>query len=748
MTSTSKQRLHVLSQQVLVSCSVAAPAGRPDEYPALDAGKHFGVLPDYEHPIHFSKTGLMSEAVTPARTIPDILAAAAKSFPDFCALAVERQGLAAPSPRGPADAPALPWASWKKWTWRQYYEDARRAAKAFQVLGVQKFGSVSIFGFNAPEWLISAFGAMLCGGKYVGVYLTDTPDQVQYKVTHSDSRVIVIDGDNEFKSVAAKIEEMPNLKAVVLWGAKNPGDLTRKDGSVCKCLTWDELIQMGESQGSDQDLDKVAQVIQPGNCCGIIYTSGTTGNPKAVMISHDNVLVQGAIAAQPQMGLMAGFTPEGARILSYLPLSHIAGGLMDILMPVVFASIHKKKGTIYFARPYDLKEMTLALRIQFVRPTAFLAVPRVFEKIQARMLAVGATITGLKRKIADWAKAKGLEAALNQQYGGSNAKPWFFNLADKVILSKARDALGLDQCRTFLTGAAPIAIETLQYFGCLGMQIQNCYGMSESSGITTMTSPQRNVFGTVGHGLTGLDTKIFKVGPNGENIEVPRSTPGAVATEDQQGEICYRGRHIMMGYMANPAFGEDHIKEIEEKTGSAIDKEGWLHSGDKGTMDTNGFLRITGRYKELIIGAGGENIAPVPVEEAVKLACPAISNIMMVGDNRKFNVALVTLQAEGSTGEFPGTDKLAGVALDVNPKVKTTTEAMKDATWQKYIKAGIEKANSNPSVCLNNAWKIQRFAILPRDFSIETGEFTATLKLKRSVAEEMWLDTIDGLYVD
>merc|ERR1712083_245673 len=150
--------------------------------------------------------------------------------------------------------------------------------------------------------------------------------------------------------------------------------------------------------------------------------------------------------------------------------------------------------------------------------------------------------------------------------------------------------------------------------------------------------------------------------------------------------------------------------------------------------------------KELIIGAGGENIAPVPVEENIKQLCPALSNVMMVGDNRKYNVALITLQAEGSTGEFPGGDNLAGVALDVNPSVKTISAAMNDPVWKQYIQKGIDQTNANPSVCQNNAWKIQRFAILPRDFSIQTGEFTATLKLRRSVADEMWKEVIDGMY--
>merc|ERR1719437_39931 len=149
-----------------------------------------------------------------------------------------------------------------------------------------------------------------------------------------------------------------------------------------------------------------------------------------------------------------------------------------------------------------------------------------------------------------------------------------------------------------------------------------------------------------------------------------------------------------MGYMANPNFGPEHVKEIEEKNRAAIDKEGWMHSGDKGCIDTNGMLRITGRYKELIIGAGGENIAPVPVEENIKLLCPALSNVMMVGDNRKYNVALVTLQAEGSTGELPGNDNLAGVATAVNPSVKTISQAMQDPAWRQYVQHGIDQTNA------------------------------------------------------
>uniref|UniRef100_A0A7S4T575 AMP-dependent synthetase/ligase domain-containing protein n=1 Tax=Alexandrium monilatum TaxID=311494 RepID=A0A7S4T575_9DINO len=732
----SKKRLNVLTQQVLAASTGA------DEYSVYEPGQHWGALPDYEHPIRCPAAGLLSAESTPPRLFPTLLAQVAQQSPDHPALAVERP---LPPPNGPGDAPALPWAQWKKWTWADFHRDARRAAKGFMVLGVEQFGSVSIFGFNAPEWAISAYGAMFCGGKYVGIYLTDTPDQVQFKVAHSASRVIVVDSEVELENVSSKVDELPELRAIVLWGAPAKGDIRRSDGSVCRVMTFDQLLALGDAEGSEAALDGRIDAMRPGHCIGIIYTSGTTGNPKGVMINHDGAICEATIANYT-MRLIDGFPPDGGRILSYLPLSHIAGGLLDLIGPVWACATLKRGATVYFARPYDLKEMTLAARIQFVRPTIFLAVPRVYEKIQARMMAVAATITGVKKSLATWAKGKGLQHARNLQVGGSKARPFLYGLADKLVLSKAREALGLDQCRLFVTGAAPIAIETLEYFGALGMQIQNCYGMSECTGVTTATSPDRNAFGTVGHGLPGLETRCFKTGPNGENIEVPRHRPDKVPTEEEQGEVCFRGRHIMMGYLANPAFGAEHVAEIEEKTRSAIDQWGWLHSGDKGAVDTNGMLRITGRYKELIIGAGGENIAPVPVEEAVKLLCPAVSNIMMVGDKRKFNVALVTLQAEGSTGEFPGGDQLAGVALEVNPQVKTVSAAMKDPTWLRYVQTGIDGANANPKVCQNNAWKIQRYAILPRDFSIQTGEFTPTLKLKRSVAEEMWKEVLDALY--
>jgi long-chain-fatty-acid--CoA ligase ACSBG len=202
----------------------------------------------------------------------------------------------------------------------------------------------------------------------------------------------------------------------------------------------------------------------------------------------------------------------------------------------------------------------------------------------------------------------------------------------------------------------------------------------------------------------------------------------------------------MMGYLAQPALGQEHVSEIEKKTAECIDNEGWLHSGDKGMITVDGMCKITGRYKELIIGEGGENIAPIPIEDHVKKTCDGIAEIMMVGDKRKYNVALVTLKAVGANGEVPGTDDLDAGAARVNPSVKTITEARSDKMWIDAVTAAITSANNNGKVCANNAAKIQKFTILPKNFSEQNNELTPTKKLKRKVVEDIYKDVINKLY--
>jgi long-chain-fatty-acid--CoA ligase ACSBG len=295
-----------------------------------------------------------------------------------------------------------------------------------------------------------------------------------------------------------------------------------------------------------------------------------------------------------------------------------------------------------------------------------------------------------------------------------------------------------------MTGAAPISTETLEYFGQLGIQINEVYGMSECTGATTFSSDVAHVWGSCGYAVPGCEVKCFKVNPDDVNDkkEVPACTSLENPSEEQQGEVCFRGRHIMMGYLANPDLGPEHMALIEKKTAESIDAEGWLHSGDKGCIDKRGMVKITGRYKEIIIGSGGENIAPVPIEDAIKKECQGLSNVMMVGDKRKFNVALVTLKAQGATGDLPGTDDLDGGALAVSKGTTTITGAMADTVWHKAITDAIAKVNKS----LPPPSRIQRFSILPRDLSVFTDELTPTFKTKRSVVEKKYAASLDSMF--
>merc|ERR1712048_1572 len=232
--------------------------------------------------------------------------------------------------------------------------------------------------------------------------------------------------------------------------------------------------------------------------------------------------------------------------------------------------------------------------------------------------------------------------------------------------------------------------------------------------------------------MPGVEVRAFKVDDSDFNIktECPRSTSIDDVDESFQGELYFRGRNVMMGYMACPEMGSSHAAEINKKTADTIDSEGWLHSGDKGMITEMGMVKITGRYKELIIGDGGENIAPVPIEDHVKKMCDGICEIMMVGDKRKYNVALGTLKAVGANGESPGTDDLDAGAKRINPEVKTISAAMQDPLWIDVVTKAIKSANENPKVCLNTTFTIQKFTILPLNFSEENGELTPTKKIK------------------
>jgi long-chain-fatty-acid--CoA ligase ACSBG len=604
--------------------------------------------------------------------------------------------------------------------------------------------------------------AMCCGAKAVGIYPTDTAEQVIYKTKHSGAAVAVIEDGKKLQRFAGKLAEVPRLKAFVMY-LMDPESAKMGDAGDSRPVhAWQAFLALGDGRPElAESLEARRRQIAPGHACALVYTSGTTGMPKAVMVSHDNLMtVMTSVLHMYRYSMGVEYDQE--RIISYLPLSHVAAFQVDIVSPVMLTGRTQGFTTVYFARPYDLKDGTLKNRLTFVRPTFFLGVPRVYEKFQEALQEAGkktAALTGLQARMPiiccikktsciRWSKKQGLNSMRELQVGGTGHTSACYGLAEAAILSKVRSALGLDACKGMLSGAAPISQETLEFFGALGINILEVYGMSECGGLTTMSIEERHLWGSCGFEAPGMQVKAFQVNPNDMNVkqECPATKQIFNPSEMEQGELCFRGRHVMMGYLANPDLGPEHMEEIRRKTEEAIDDEVWLHSGDRGCIDSDGMVRVTGRYKELIITAGGENLAPVPIEECIKQNCPAISNAMMVGDKRKYNVCLVTLKAQGATGELPGTEQLAGPALEVVQGITTTVAARDSPEYRKVIEDAIKAANKNSLVCPSNASQVQKFKILSRDFSTEGGELTSTLKLKRKFTEEKHREVIESLY--
>ncbi|MDA3898035.1 MAG: AMP-binding protein [Desulfobacteraceae bacterium] len=561
---------------------------------------------------------------------------------------------------------------WTEMTWNEYYNQVRTTARAFIGLGLEVGNAISILGNNCPQWFISDLAGIFAGGVPGGIYTTNSPEQCQYIAEHSEANIAVVENAEQLAKFKEIRGNLPDLKAIILMNGSDPDE---------NIYSWDDRPKLAEKVSEDE-LNERIKAQKPDDTCTLIYTSGTTGNPKGVMISHDNL----TWVVRQLLDILDATDEE--QIISYLPLSHIAEQAVSLHGPYTLGC------TVWFAESID----KLGDNLAEVRPTVFVGVPRVWEKIQAKMMAAGAQNPPLKKKIAAWARGKGLAGGYAHQKG--EPMPFLYGLADKLVFSKVREKLGLDRCRFFVSTAAPIAMDTLEFFLSLGFPMTEVYGMSECTGPGTASLPEPFKYetGWAGPAVPGTEMKIA-----------------------EDGEVLMRGRHIFKGYFKN-----------EAATKESIDANGWLHSGDVGIIDDRGFLKITDRKKELIITAGGENISPQVLEGKLK-AIPVLSQAVVIGDKRKYMTALFTLDPE----------KIEQVAADeAGSPAKNSAAASKCKKFNAFIQGKVDEINKT----LARVQTIKKFVILPQELSIEGEELTPTMKLKRRIVNEKYAKEIESMY--
>ena len=560
---------------------------------------------------------------------------------------------------------------WEATTWKDYSDQAHQVARGFLSLGLEAGRGVSIIGYNRPKWFLADMGAIIAGGVPAGIYTTCAPEQCQYITHHSEAQIAVVENAEQLAKFKQVMGDLPQLKAIVMMEGSDEAD---------NVYSWDELLAQG-ADVPDEDLQARKDAQQEDDLCTLIYTSGTTGPPKAVMMTHKNF----TWTSRALVDHVGGMSPND-NTLCYLPLSHVAEQLLALHMPMQIGACS------WFLQNLELLGDTL----REVRPAYFLGVPRVWEKIQAKIVAAAAQNSGLKKKIGLWAKGVGLRAGYAEQRG--EPRPLLYGLANKLVFSKVRALLGLDRCKIAVSSTAPIAKDTLEFFLSLGIPLSEVYGMSECTGPSTICTPWKYRTGKAGYAIPGTEIRIA-----------------------EDGEICMRGPHVFAGYYNN-----------EKATKETLDEDGWLYSGDIGQLDDEGFVQVTDRKKELIITAGGKNIAPTLIEGTLK-SIPVVSQAVVIGDRRKFLSALITLDPERLDAEVAEAGLPAGTDM---------ATAAASEPFNAHLMKKIEAACSS----FSRVEQVRKITILPRELTEDEDELTPTLKLKRRIINDKYAEVIEAIY--
>ena len=532
-------------------------------------------------------------------------------------------------------------------TWSDYAEQVGRCAAALRDLGVAHGDRVVLMMRNRPEFHVADTAVVMLGATPISIYNSSAPEQVQYLAGHCDAKVAILEDVGYLERFLKVRSELPALEHVVLM--EDPEGVAPED-----VRAWDPMLAL-----DPVDIEAASKIVQPSDLATVIYTSGTTGAPKGVMLDHANI----CWTAESLRLTLAHVAAEGRRLVSYLPMAHIAERMTSYYQQAMF-------GYEVTSCP---EARDVASYLPQVRPEIVFAVPRIWEKVYAGVQAVVA---------ADPAQKEAFEHALAT--------------GDDSVLGPVRELLGLDQAISAITGAAPLPVEILEFFRALGVPLAEIYGMSESSGPMTFDAVDVRV-GTVGRAIPGCEVKLA-----------------------EDGEVICRGGNVFRGYLNDPA-----------KTAEALDADGWLHSGDIGEFDDDGYLRIVDRKKELIITAGGKNISPANLEAALK-AFPLIGQAAVIGDGRPFVSALVVLD----TDVAPAWAKQHGVGG------ASLAELAENADMRAEIERSVAEANER----FNSVEQVKKFALLGEEWLPDSEELTPTMKLKRRGIYTKYADVIERLY--
>ena len=570
---------------------------------------------------------------------------------------------------------------WQDITWAEYLENVKHVTLGLHALGVKYGEHVAIIGENRPEWLYSALGIVCAGGAWVGVYTTNPVAECEYVVGHSDAVVYICEDEEQLDKALVFREKTPKLRKLIVWemeGLKHYEDPM--------LMSFQQLLDIGkeEDRANPGLFLQLTELARPQDIAGIIYTSGTTGPPKGALLAHEGYLWVGRTAQKVMPATCEDET------ISFLPLNHVYEQIFDMMFHLTVGQI------VNFTENTD----TVMADMQEVSPTMFHAVPRIWEKYYSGIVLKMADATWLKRQLYKIAVKIGTQ--YNNKALARKSVPLHlalaYHIAYFVVFRKLKERLGFDRVRLGVSGAAPISHEILKFFQSIGIPIREGYGMTETTGITHMSSEVDYKVGTVGRALPETEVKIA-----------------------EDGEILVKHTGIFKGYYKD----EEQTKEV------LID--GWMHTGDVGVIDDEGYLKLTDRKKDLIITAGGKNVAPQYLENLLKFS-PYINDSVVIGDGRKYLTALIVIDEENVT-------KYAQ-----DNKVQFTTFATMTRAPEviSLIQEEVDKVNKQVARVEN----IRKFKIIDKKLYTEDGEVTPTMKVKRKSINAQFGDLIESMYRD